>query len=999
MGINNRSSYIKKMKKILIGAVSLLLVGFVLLPVNRVEAGACTQTKVESGKPQGGTAWESLHLDTSSHPEIIEYRIQWFNGGWSPWYVPGVGDLDSKTNYDGTKRLLWSYFQDHNYEIKTCDDSNTTAPVYITVESPNGGETYTDGQKITIKWKSQGVPTNNPVGVSLQIYDVNNISMGNIGLVDSSSVNDGQETITLPTLEYIKKANPGLFQNIIPGQHFKILVGGSAEYGSIQDYSDNFFSISGSNNTTSNKYVNLKVNGSHNPSTVAYNSVLNVTWDSNMDSCTWWGNYVKNTSGRALTEASIKQFKPYGSEKVYAVSHGADKKTPEYSNPLQIGIQCWSEDINIPSVSDSVNVPVNPPVVVTPPVTNPSVIVLTPNGGENYKPGDKITIRWKTNNLPYNPGTQVDIMDDRIKDWSTASLFGTVPALDYAKLVSSKGGEYVYEYTFIVPQNFNGSLPSQYQGIFGGQHYKFQITISNKEKDGTYKWTADDLSDTNFNIQTTSARSITVVSPNGGENYVPGQQVTVKWTSKGIPLDDNNFHIILSKAYTTERMYLWGYNDATSKTINDGVEVVTLPKSLAKGLYKIEISRLGSGVGDYDVYDDSDGGFNVNDFIVAYPTVSAVPSTIPKSSTYPTVVAVPTVNPITKTLRPGVKNDGSVKSLQEALIKQGYLSGIADGSYGNKTFNAVKYFQAKNKLTADGLVGKTTWNMVHSGILPTATVNEVTNPTTPTNQFPVGCTSSAGYSPITGQTCGTASGTTKTTLCPNGMTLASNCTTLPASNPPVSVLNPTCNSTSSPRINIVSPNGGETYSTGQKLAVNWNSCNVGNSVAIILEHYDINNILDKGINLTPSNTLNDGSEFVVLPVLTQNPESNYKIVVVDQQVIPGISESTNDYSDKSFTINDASKSITTNTTTASLSCPTNSIASGKPQGGTAWESLHLDTSSHPEIKKYRIQWFNGNWSPWYKPGVGDLDSKINDDGTNRLLWSYFQDHNYQTCTE
>ncbi|MCT4595532.1 MAG: spore cortex-lytic enzyme [Anaeromicrobium sp.] len=46
-----------------------------------------------------------------------------------------------------------------------------------------------------------------------------------------------------------------------------------------------------------------------------------------------------------------------------------------------------------------------------------------------------------------------------------------------------------------------------------------------------------------------------------------------------------------------------------------------------------------------------------------------------------------------------------VKRVQQRLIEWGYLRGTADGVFGNATYNAVVYFQKKNGLKADGVVG------------------------------------------------------------------------------------------------------------------------------------------------------------------------------------------------------------------------------------------------------------------------------------------------------
>ncbi len=49
-----------------------------------------------------------------------------------------------------------------------------------------------------------------------------------------------------------------------------------------------------------------------------------------------------------------------------------------------------------------------------------------------------------------------------------------------------------------------------------------------------------------------------------------------------------------------------------------------------------------------------------------------------------------------------------VKTVQTKLKRWGYYNGAIDGVYGSQTKAAVKYFQRKNGLAADGIVGKKT---------------------------------------------------------------------------------------------------------------------------------------------------------------------------------------------------------------------------------------------------------------------------------------------------
>ena len=49
-----------------------------------------------------------------------------------------------------------------------------------------------------------------------------------------------------------------------------------------------------------------------------------------------------------------------------------------------------------------------------------------------------------------------------------------------------------------------------------------------------------------------------------------------------------------------------------------------------------------------------------------------------------------------------------IKTVQTKLKRWGYYTGVVDGVYGPKTKSAVKSFQQKNGLTADGIVGAKT---------------------------------------------------------------------------------------------------------------------------------------------------------------------------------------------------------------------------------------------------------------------------------------------------
>lgn len=62
---------------------------------------------------------------------------------------------------------------------------------------------------------------------------------------------------------------------------------------------------------------------------------------------------------------------------------------------------------------------------------------------------------------------------------------------------------------------------------------------------------------------------------------------------------------------------------------------------------------------------------------------------------------------IAAVLKQGSRGD-DVSTLQRKLKNWGYYSGSVDGIFGSKTKEAVKYFQRKNGLSADGIVGTKT---------------------------------------------------------------------------------------------------------------------------------------------------------------------------------------------------------------------------------------------------------------------------------------------------
>jgi len=104
-------------------------------------------------------------------------------------------------------------------------------------------------------------------------------------------------------------------------------------------------------------------------------------------------------------------------------------------------------------------------------------------------------------------------------------------------------------------------------------------------------------------------------------------------------------------------------------------------------------------------------GFGGENLIPETPTPEPTATPVPGPS--PTPTPVPTPAP-PRTLKKGT-NGEDVRKLQQALIDLGYLNDAADGAFGANTQSAVVMFQAVNGLTADGLAGQMTQELLYSG--------------------------------------------------------------------------------------------------------------------------------------------------------------------------------------------------------------------------------------------------------------------------------------------
>jgi len=93
--------------------------------------------------------------------------------------------------------------------------------------------------------------------------------------------------------------------------------------------------------------------------------------------------------------------------------------------------------------------------------------------------------------------------------------------------------------------------------------------------------------------------------------------------------------------------------------------------------------------------------------------IPETPTPVPTFTPTPKMTPAPTAE-TARTLKKGMSGE-DVKKLQQALIDLGYLNDKADGAFGSNTHSAVVMFQAVNGLSADGLAGVKTQDVLYGG--------------------------------------------------------------------------------------------------------------------------------------------------------------------------------------------------------------------------------------------------------------------------------------------
>ena len=259
-----------------------------------------------------------------------------------------------------------------------------------------------------------------------------------------------------------------------------------------------------------------------------------------------------------------------------------------------------------------------------------SITVTQPNGGESWQAGSQQTIRWSSSNfsgqvrIEYSTdggGSYTDIVastaDDGSHDWTvpaTPSLNCRVRVSDAADgdpsdasdasfTISSAAGQ--ASITVVAPNgaevweigssqqiqwtssNTSGQVRIEYSTNYG---IDYTDVVASTADNGSYTWTIpntpsqacmvrisdaadnsiNDSSDNEFTIASAGAAVITVLAPNGGENWQVGTQQEITWSS-------SNYSGQIGIEYSTDGAA--SYSSVVASTDDDGSYMWTVPNT------------------------------------------------------------------------------------------------------------------------------------------------------------------------------------------------------------------------------------------------------------------------------------------------------------------------------------------------------------------------------------------------------------------------------------
>ncbi len=510
--------------------------------------------------PNGGEEWtlgsiRTINWTTTNVPAfnvvIVEYSVTGEGGPYIPistfaqntgfyqWVIP--------TTLTSNARIRVTTVVN---EVTATDISNAsfsiTPALSLTLTSPNGFENWTVNSTRLITWTSAGsianvkieystnenlsfttitpstpntgsytwvVPAPVTATATIRISDASNSTIRDLSnayfkvvpetpTITVTSPNGG-DVWAVGALKNITWASTGAVSNV----RIEYSTDGGVSFAVITTSTGNTGSFPWNVLNTPTSFARIRISDVVNPAATADMSDANFTISAapaaviNIITPNGGDNLVigtnKNiiwTSSVAFTYAKIE----------YSVNGGATYSLITVSTP-NTGSYIWkvpnaasaSALIRVSDASNSASFDVSDAVFTIVNGSQPTITVTSPNGGENWSIGTTKTITWTTANIPSFGVIKIE--------YSTNGVDGPFNVI--TTFAANTGS-----YRWVVPSPVTNSA-------------RIRLTCVYNEI------TALDVSNTDFVIS--PALGLTVVSPNGGENWTINSIQTIKWTSTG----------------------------------------------------------------------------------------------------------------------------------------------------------------------------------------------------------------------------------------------------------------------------------------------------------------------------------------------------------------------------------------------------------------------------------------------------------------------------------
>jgi len=285
-----------------------------------------------------------------------------------------------------------------------------TTTQYITLISPNGGETWAKGSTQILQWKSS--PDINMVYIKLRKgSDTYPGTEGAIGGVGNAGTNPGSHQWTIPT-------------TLPDGNDYAIRI--VDEKGAVYDDSDAPFSIV----TTLSQNNSPKIVGVPAiPEGIQAGQSVNFSWssqDEDNDDLVWrvsWGDGIEGWTTCPTNNLSNGQGWKYSPSHFWAAAGIYTVKTTVSDCKGGTSSQSFTVNVGVATA-----VPTTPVSSVTPTLT-----VIFPNGGETWYMGKTYDILWKSSGVE-----KVYIAAKVFKDGVSVGSLGIASSLDNVSAASGK---------------------------------------------------------------------------------------------------------------------------------------------------------------------------------------------------------------------------------------------------------------------------------------------------------------------------------------------------------------------------------------------------------------------------------------------------------------------------------------------------------------------------------------------------------------------------------